>query len=110
MNAMNYREYSAKVEIDPIDRIFVGHILGIRDIVGFHGRTVEELEAAFQEAGCRERRLSKIALAGTQVLDPPRFDKFPKFVKSQGRPNSGHQSGRHQCRGTDNNHLQTTTP
>ena len=42
--------YSAKIEYDPIDKIFVGHILGIRDIVGFHGSTVEELETAFQEA------------------------------------------------------------
>ena len=50
MNEMTYQSYSAKVEYDPVDRIFVGHILGIRDIVGFHGSTVEELEAAFHEA------------------------------------------------------------
>lgn len=50
MNEMSYLNYSAKIEYDPIDKIFVGHILGIRDIVGFHGSTVEELEMAFQEA------------------------------------------------------------
>jgi predicted HicB family RNase H-like nuclease len=50
MNAMSYKNYSARVEYDPVDKIFVGHIIGIRDIVGFHGRTVEELEAAFHEA------------------------------------------------------------
>jgi predicted HicB family RNase H-like nuclease len=50
MNAMSYKNYSARVEYDPLDKIFVGHIIGIRDIVGFHGRTVEELEAAFHEA------------------------------------------------------------
>lgn len=50
MNQMIYRNYSAKVEYDPVDRIFVGHIIGIRDIVGFHGSTVEELETAFHEA------------------------------------------------------------
>lgn len=50
MNAMSYRNYQAKVEFDPVDKIFVGHILGIRDIVGFHGSTVDELEAAFHEA------------------------------------------------------------
>lgn len=50
MNAMSYRDYAARVEYDPIDRIFVGHIIGIRDIVGFHGHTVEELESAFHEA------------------------------------------------------------
>lgn len=50
MNEMIYQNYSAKVEYDSIDKIFVGHIVGIRDIVGFHGSTVEELESAFHEA------------------------------------------------------------
>lgn len=50
MNEMSYQNYSAKVEYDPIDKIFVGHIIGIRDIVSFHGSTVEELESAFREA------------------------------------------------------------
>ena len=50
MNEMTYQNYSAKVEYDPIDKIFVGHSIGIRDIVGFHGSTVEELEAAFHDA------------------------------------------------------------
>ena len=50
MNEMTYRNYLARVEYDPVDKIFVGHIVGIRDIVGFHGSTVEELESAFHEA------------------------------------------------------------
>lgn len=50
MNEMTYQNYSAKVEYDPVDKIFVGHIIGIRDIVGFHGSTVEELESAFHDA------------------------------------------------------------
>ena len=47
---MSYRNYLARVEYDGIDRIFVGHIAGINDVVGFHGESVAELEAAFQEA------------------------------------------------------------
>ena len=60
MKGINYKGYFAKVEFDPEDHIFVGHIIGIRDIVGFHGESVEELETAFQEAvdnyldACRE--------------------------------------------------------
>lgn len=50
MNLMTYKTYSAVVEYDPQDKIFVGHIVGIRDIVGFHGSTVDELESAFHEA------------------------------------------------------------
>lgn len=50
MNGMTYKGYVARVEFDAEDRIFVGHIIGIRDIVGFHGETVNELETAFHEA------------------------------------------------------------
>jgi predicted HicB family RNase H-like nuclease len=50
MSAMSYRGYLARVEYDAADRIFVGHITGINDIVGFHGESVTELESAFQEA------------------------------------------------------------
>lgn len=50
MNTMSYNGYSARVEFDAEDRLFVGHIAGIRDIVGFHGESVAELEAAFHEA------------------------------------------------------------
>ena len=47
---MTYRGYSARIEFDAEDRLFVGHIAGIRDIVGFHGESVDELEAGFREA------------------------------------------------------------
>ena len=50
MSSMTYRGYSARVEFDAEDRIFVGHLAGVRDIVGFHGVSVAELEAAFHEA------------------------------------------------------------
>lgn len=50
MSTMSYNGYQARVEFDPQDRLFVGHIAGIRDIVGFHGKSVAELEAAFHEA------------------------------------------------------------
>jgi predicted HicB family RNase H-like nuclease len=50
MKDMNYKGYFARVEFDPEDHIFVGHIVGIRDVVGFHGESVVELEAAFREA------------------------------------------------------------
>lgn len=50
MNVMQYNGYAARIEYDAEDRIFVGHIAGLRDIVGFHGSSVEELEKAFREA------------------------------------------------------------
>ncbi|MCY3795999.1 MAG: type II toxin-antitoxin system HicB family antitoxin [Gammaproteobacteria bacterium] len=42
--------YTARVEFDEVDRVFVGHLVGIKDIVGFHGKAVDELEAAFEES------------------------------------------------------------
>jgi predicted HicB family RNase H-like nuclease len=50
MNTMLYKGYHARIEFDDEDRIFVGHLAGIRDIVGFHGSSVAELESAFHEA------------------------------------------------------------
>ena len=50
MNTMKYKGYVARVEYDSKDRIFVGHLSGISDIVGFHGSSVEELETSFYEA------------------------------------------------------------
>jgi predicted HicB family RNase H-like nuclease len=50
MNTMSYKGYSARVEFDAEDRLFVGHLAGVRDIVGFHGASVDELETAFHEA------------------------------------------------------------
>ena len=50
MNTMSYNGFAARDEFDAEDRIFVGHVAGIRDIVGFHGESVAELEAAFHEA------------------------------------------------------------
>ena len=47
---MKYRGYTARIEFDEADRIFVGHLAGIKDIVGFHGTTVDELESAFRES------------------------------------------------------------
>ena len=47
---MSYKGYSARVEYDDEDGIFVGRIAGIRDAVGFHADSVAELREAFQEA------------------------------------------------------------
>lgn len=49
-NAMTYKGFSARVEFDADDRIFVGRIAGIRDVIGFHAETVAGLEKAFHEA------------------------------------------------------------
>jgi predicted HicB family RNase H-like nuclease len=47
MNAMTYKGYAAHVEFDAKDHIFVGRVIGIRDVITFHGETVAELENSF---------------------------------------------------------------
>ena len=50
MNTMTYKGYTARVEFDDRDSIFVGRILGIRNIISFHGETVSELRTAFERS------------------------------------------------------------
>ena len=50
MNEMNYKGYAAKIEYSAEDGCLVGHILGIQDIVGFHGDSVPEIRKNFEEA------------------------------------------------------------
>ena len=61
MNTMTYKGYTARVEYDERDNIFVGRILGIRTLISFHGETVSQLRREFESAvkdylaECKER-------------------------------------------------------
>jgi len=50
MSTMTYKGYSARVEFDERDSIFVGGVLGVRDTIGFHGETDDELRTDFHNA------------------------------------------------------------
>ena len=50
MNTLTYQGYTASVGFDERDNLFVGRVLGVRDIIGFHGETVAELRADFEAA------------------------------------------------------------
>ncbi|GGK33103.1 toxin-antitoxin system HicB family antitoxin [Salinarimonas ramus] len=47
---LEHAGYRARVLHDAEDAIFVGRILGIRDIVSFHAASLSELKVAFEEA------------------------------------------------------------
>jgi predicted HicB family RNase H-like nuclease len=49
-NMMNYKGYSARIEYDDEDEIFVGRVAGLKDGVGFHASSVSDLRLAFEEA------------------------------------------------------------
>ena len=50
MNTMSHKGYTARVEYDERDDIFVGRILGTRSIISFHGETVAQLRSEFELA------------------------------------------------------------
>ena len=66
MHTMQYRGYTARIEFDEDDRIFVGHLAGIKDIVGFHGITVDELERAFHESVDAYKEKTSFCLPSTE--------------------------------------------
>ena len=50
MNTMSHGGYTARIEFDERDGIFVGRILGLRSIISFHGETVAQLRREFASA------------------------------------------------------------
>ena len=50
MNTMSYRGYTARMEFDPDDKIIVGRVLDIDDIITFHGTSVADFEGALRSA------------------------------------------------------------
>jgi predicted HicB family RNase H-like nuclease len=74
MNTIKDRNYAARIDCDPDDRIFVGHLAGIRDIVGFHGESVADLEASFHEAVEDDRSMCE------QLGQPPDLPASGKLM------------------------------
>jgi len=50
MSTMNHKGYTARLEYDERDNIFVGRVLGLRSIISFHGETVSDLRHEFEVA------------------------------------------------------------
>ena len=74
MNTMSHKGYTARVEFDERDNIFVGRVLGIRNMISFHGETVAELRHEFEVAvedylrDCKERGLKPEKPASGKLL------------------------------------------
>ena len=48
MKTMTYRGYTAEINYSDEDGFYVGDVVGIDDIICFHGDTDEELREAFE--------------------------------------------------------------
>ena len=74
MNTMSYENYTARIEFDERDGIFVGRVPGLRSIISFHGETVAGLRREFKTAvdeflrDCAERGVLPEKPASGKVL------------------------------------------
>lgn len=74
MSSMSYKGYSARIDYDAHDDIFVGRVLGVRDIISFHASSVSALHEAFRAAlddylsDCEERGVAPEKPASGKVM------------------------------------------
>ena len=74
MNSMSYKGYTARIEFDERDDIFVGRMLGVRDIISFQGASVAELRTEFHLAvddylaDCAEQGISPDKPASGKIM------------------------------------------
>lgn len=90
MNTMSFRGYTARVEYDERDDIFVGRVLGLRSMISFHGKTVAELRRQFSAAmrdylaDCEEQGISpEKPVSGRLLLRVPPEVHSRALVKAQ---------------------------
>lgn len=50
MKVLEHKGYTASVEFDADDGILVGRVIGVDDVITFHGTTVKEVVTAFRES------------------------------------------------------------
>lgn len=74
MSSMTYKGYSARIEYDARDDIFVGRVLGVRDIISFHASSVSALHEEFRLtledylSDCEERGVAPEKPASGKVM------------------------------------------
>lgn len=73
MKFLEHKGYTATVEFDADDGILVGRVIGVNDVITFHGTTVKEVVSAFRESV--DDYLAACAKLG-QSPDKPASGKF----------------------------------
>ncbi len=69
MNTMTYRGYAAQMDFHTEDKIIVGRVVDIEDIITFHGTSVAEFESAFKAAV--DGYIHACEQLGQQQTNPP---------------------------------------
>lgn len=74
MNTMIHKGYTARIDFDERDSIFVGRVLGLRTVISFHGETVKQLRKQFEIAvdeflkDCKEQGIRPEKPASGKIL------------------------------------------
>ncbi len=50
MNKLTYKGYTARIDFDERDNIFICRLLDIKDVIAFHADNVADLKSAFEES------------------------------------------------------------
>lgn len=48
-NTLKYRGYHGQIEFSAEDNLFVGHVIGIQDLLNFHGSSIDEITVSFHD-------------------------------------------------------------
>jgi predicted HicB family RNase H-like nuclease len=64
-NAMTYNGYTASMTFDAQDKVIVGRVLDIDDVIVFHGESVAEFESQFHAA------VDAYIVASNELGSPP---------------------------------------
>lgn len=67
-NVLKYQGYTARIEFDAKDKVFVGHVLGTVDRISFHSESAAELTDAFHVAV--DHYLEDCRATGREPLKP----------------------------------------
>ena len=62
---MQYKGYTGRVEFDDKADLFHGEVIGLRDVITFQGRTVDEVKQAI---GYQLNRIIRRALQALKVI------------------------------------------
>ncbi|HSH29131.1 MAG TPA: type II toxin-antitoxin system HicB family antitoxin [Thiohalobacter sp.] len=47
---MKYKDYEAVIQFDEDDQVLHGRVINVRDVISFHGESIEEVRQAFEQA------------------------------------------------------------
>jgi predicted HicB family RNase H-like nuclease len=74
-STIHYKGYTASMEFDSEDKIIVGRVLGIDDIIAFHAKTEAEFQSNFHEAV--DAYLTASAALGSHAEKPATTANLP---------------------------------